>query len=101
MENVKFNARVYPINEAKGNTVAFASITVADLIAVRGIRIVKSEKGLFVTMPQSRGRDGKYHDIAFPLNAELRREINAAVLDEYDRIEKSGGGQFLHDMEDI
>ncbi|MCL2775744.1 MAG: SpoVG family protein, partial [Oscillospiraceae bacterium] len=50
---------------------------------------VNGEKGLFVTMPQSKDKDGNYHDIAFPINGELRKEINKVVLDEYKAAEKS------------
>jgi hypothetical protein len=40
-------------------------------------------------MPQSKDRDGKYHDIAFPINGDVRKEINRAVLAEYKGAEKS------------
>jgi stage V sporulation protein G len=76
--------RVYPIDEPKGNTLAFASIAVDDLAAIRGVRVVDSEKGLFVSMPQSQDKTGLFHDIAFPLDGDLRKEINAAVLDEFE-----------------
>ena len=79
------DVRVYPIDEPKGNTLAFASVAIDDLAAIRGIRVVNSEKGAFVTMPQSQDNNGQYHDIAFPLNGDLRKEINAIVLAEYDR----------------
>ena len=75
--------RVYPIEEPKGNTLAYASIAIDDLAAIRGVRVVDGEKGLFVTMPQSQDKSGVYHDTAFPLNGDLRKEINAAVLDEF------------------
>ena len=81
----KLDVRVYPIDESKGNTLAFASVAVDDLIAIRGIRVVEGEKGLFVSMPQSfNAKSNEYSDIAFPLTGELRAEITAAVLDEYD-----------------
>lgn len=83
--NNTLDIRVYPIDEPKGNTLAFASVAIDDLAAIRGIRVVDSEKGLFVSMPQSQDNAGLYHDIAFPLNGDLRKEINAAVLDEFDR----------------
>ena len=85
MTNNTLDVRVYPIDEPKGNTFAFASIAIDDLAAIRGIRVVNGEKGLFVTMPQSQDNSGVYHDIAFPLSGDLRKEITAAVLDEYDR----------------
>ena len=85
MTNNNLDVRVYPIDEPKGNTLAFASVAIDDLAAIRGIRVVNGEKGLFVTMPQSQDNSGQYHDIAFPLNGDLRKDINAAVLDEFNR----------------
>jgi len=85
MTNNTLDVRVYPINEPKGNTLAFASIAIDDLAAIRGVRVVNSEKGLFVAMPQSQDNSGLYHDIAFPLTGDLRKEITDAVLAEFDR----------------
>ena len=85
MTTNNIDVRVYPIDEPKGNTYAFASVAIDDLAAIRGIRVVNGEKGLFVTMPQSQDNAGLYHDIAFPLNGDLRKELSAAVLDEYDK----------------
>ena len=81
----KLDVRVYPIDEPKGNTMAFASVAVDDLIAIRGIRVIEGEKGLFVSMPQSLNtKTNEFSDIAFPLTAELRAEMTAAILDEYE-----------------
>jgi stage V sporulation protein G len=82
--NNNLDVRVYPIDEPKGNTLAFASVAIDDLAAIRGIRVVNGEKGAFVTMPQSQDNTGLYHDVAFPLNGDLRKEITAAVLDEFE-----------------
>ena len=86
MTDMKLDVRVYPIDEPKGSTVAFASVGVEDLVAIRGIRVVDSEKGLFVAMPQSKDKDSNYHDIAFPVTADLRKAINSSVLDEFERV---------------
>jgi stage V sporulation protein G len=85
MTDTKLDVRVYPIDEPKGNTLAFASVGVDDLVAIRGIRVIEGEKGQFVAMPQSKDKEDNYHDIAFPVTAELRKDITRAVLDEYDR----------------
>jgi stage V sporulation protein G len=85
VSDIKLDVRVYPIDEPKGGTMAFASVAVDDMAAIRGIRVVDSEKGLFVSMPQSKDKNDEYHDIAFPLTGELRKEITAAVLEEYER----------------
>jgi stage V sporulation protein G len=84
MSNYNLDTRVYPLDDPKGTTLAFASVGVDDLIAIRGIRVVDGEKGLFVSMPQSQDKNGEYHDVAFPLNGDLRRDITDAVLDAYN-----------------
>lgn len=90
IDNIKLDIQVYPIKEPQGNTKAFANINVDDLVAIRGIRVVDSEKGLFVTMPQSQDKkSGEYHDIAFPINGDLRKEIQRAVLEKYEAGDKS------------
>ena len=83
MPNNNLDVRVYPIEEPKGSTIAFASIAIDDLAAIRGVRVVNGSKGLFVAMPQSQDNDGKYRDVAFPLTGSLRKEISTAVLCEF------------------
>ncbi|GHU35977.1 hypothetical protein FACS1894105_05580 [Clostridia bacterium] len=83
MSSVKLDVRVYPIEDSGNNVKAFANVGIEDLVAINGIRVVDSEKGMFVSMPQSKDREGKYRDIAFPINGELRKELNKAVLDAY------------------
>jgi stage V sporulation protein G len=93
MENIKLDVRVYAIEEPKGNTLAFANVGVEDLVAISGIRVVSGKNGLFVDMPQSKDKDGNYHDIAFPINSGLRKELNKAVLAEYESPSRDADGQ--------
>lgn len=85
MTNNNLNVRVYPIDDPKGKTLAFASIAIDEIAAIRGIRVISGAKGMFVTMPQSQDNSGTYHDLAFPLSADLRKEINTSVLNEFGR----------------
>lgn len=90
MENQKntleVNVKVYPLQQEKGgNLLAFASATIGGCFAVNGIRVMDSEKGKFVAMPSSKGKDNKYHDICCPTTAEMRQAINTAVLGEYQK----------------
>ena len=91
MSNVKLDVRVYPIESPQGSTKAFANVGIEDLVAINGIRVVTGEKGDFVAMPQSKDKDGNYHDIAFPINGELRKELNKAVIDKYNEVAKDRG----------
>jgi len=87
MENI--NIKVYPLTDQGNSTKAFASLTIDDLIAIKGIRVVEGSNGLFVTMPQSKDREGNYHDIAYPVTAHLRKAINKMILDEFKVLTKA------------
>ncbi len=82
-KTVKLDVRAYPIAQPKGSVVAFASVTIDDMFAVNNIRVVNSEKGLFVAMPQVKDGKGDYRDICFPVTRELRQQLSEAVLGAY------------------
>lgn len=78
--NVKIT-KVESSTKVKG----IASITIDDSFVVHDIKILESEKGLFVAMPSRRTPAGEFKDIAHPINAETREIIQKAVLNEYER----------------
>jgi stage V sporulation protein G len=82
-QDVNIDIKVFPINEPRGSTLAFASVGLDDTVAIRGIRIVNSAKGNFVSMPQSKDKEGNFHDVAFPLSGDLRKEVSKAILAEF------------------
>lgn len=68
-----------------GPTKAIGSVTIGDCFVVHGVRVVESEKGLFVAMPQR--KDGeRYRDVAHPVTSEMRALVGSAVLEEYQRM---------------
>ena len=79
------SVNVYPVHDNK-NLLATASVTLGGCFAIRGIHIMDSEKGAFVSMPQRKTQSGEYRDICFPTNAEMRAALNTAVLDEYQKV---------------
>jgi stage V sporulation protein G len=91
MSDIKLDIRVYPLENPQGSTKAFANVGIEDLVAINGIRVVSGEKGDFVAMPQSKDKDGNYHDIAFPINGDLRKELNKAVIDKYKEVTQDRG----------
>jgi len=80
---IKLDVRAYPIKEPKNKTVAFASVTVNDMIGINGIQVIDGKNGLFAQMPQTKDAKGDYRDIAFPVTKELRQELNAVVIAKY------------------
>ena len=81
-EAIKLDVRAYPIAEPKNKTVAFASVTINDMVAINGIQVIDGKNGLFAQMPQTKVGD-EYKDIAFPVTKDLRLQLNKAVVEEY------------------
>ncbi len=64
---------------------AFANVTFDNAFVIRGMKIISGNKGLFISMPSKKRPDGTYQDIAHPVNTDMRRLLEKAVLDAYNQ----------------
>ncbi|NLS44855.1 MAG: septation regulator SpoVG [Firmicutes bacterium] len=76
--------RVRPVR-SDGKTRGIASITFSDSFVVKELKIVEGPSGLFVSMPSRRLGAGGYRDIAHPITAEARSEIQSVVIREFEK----------------
>jgi len=68
---------------------AFATVTFDACFVVRGMKIIHAARGLFVAMPARRKPDGSYQDVAHPIHAQARAELETRVLAAYhDALER-------------
>ncbi len=67
----------------EGKMRAIVSITLNDCFAVHDVRVIEGSNGLFVAMPSKRNPNGEFRDIAHPINANTRAEIQNAVVEAY------------------
>ncbi|MGL4662081.1 MAG: septation protein SpoVG family protein [Culicoidibacterales bacterium] len=65
---------------------ARASITLDNAFVVRGVKVIAGTESLYVAMPSTKDKEGKYQDTAHPIVTELRVEITEKVLAEYNRL---------------
>ncbi len=84
-KNPSIQVRIDRLNDYEGSNIkAFASANIGGAFAIHGIRVVDSQKGMFVAMPQSSHKDGsgntKYSDIFHTVTAEARNELNEKVM---------------------
>ncbi len=75
--------KVYPVNEG-GRLRAYATVVFDNSFIVRDLKIIEGDKGLFVSMPSRRKKDGSFRDIAHPLNSDMRNEVEQRVVAEYN-----------------
>jgi stage V sporulation protein G len=76
--------KVFPIREEKLK--AFVSIVFDECFMVNDIKVIKGKDGLFISMPSRRKKNGKFKDVAHPLNNETRQMMEQQILAEYDRL---------------
>jgi stage V sporulation protein G len=78
---------------------AFVNVTFDDQFVVRGLKIIKSSNGFFISMPSRKMPDGSFRDIAHPINKEFRELIEKIILEKYHqqlKEEKSQGTDFAN-----
>ena len=66
-----------------GNLLAFANVTIGDCFKIDGFRICSGENGLYVNMPSTQDKQGKWRDVCWPVTADFRRQLNDALIEGY------------------
>ena len=61
---------------------AFVDVAIGEFI-VKGFRIVEGEEGLFIGMPQDRGKDGRWYDRFSPRSPEAKQALTEILLAAY------------------
>jgi len=70
---------------------AYVSLTFEDALVIKDIKIVDGKNGLFVSMPSRRRKNGKYQDIAHPINTDFRKMMEDRIFSEYKQVMKDYG----------
>ena len=82
------DVKVIPVDDEKLK--AFVSIVFDQCFVVTDIKIIHGPKGLFVSMPSKKRKDGTFKDIAHPLNNQMRQYLEEKVLGVYKQQVASG-----------
>ncbi len=75
------DVKVIPVDDEKLK--AFVSIVFDQSFVVTDIKIINGPKGLFVSMPSKKRKDGTFKDIAHPLNNQMRQYLEEKILAVY------------------
>ena len=73
--------RLYRL-EGESKVKAFADVAIGDFV-VKGLRVVQGQKGLFLSMPQEKSKDGKFYNTFLPVTKEARQNLSEIVLAAY------------------
>lgn len=79
------NVSVNRLKSSTSKIVGFVDITINNAIVIRGLKLVSGQKGVFVAFPSQKNKDdGKFYDTVFPINREVRKVIEDAVMAAYE-----------------
>lgn len=67
-----------------GPVLANASVDLNGCFAIRGVKVMDSSGGPFVSMPSYKS-GGEYRDICFPCTKEFHQQFHQAVLNAYQQ----------------
>lgn len=76
--NVKFR-KLFDTEPLK----AVCSVTLDDALAIHDIKLVAAKEKLFVVMPSKKRADGSFCDIVHPINGDMRKQMEDAIIGAY------------------
>ena len=80
MKIVRMNA----LQNSSSKTLAFFDVQTQDGIIIKGFRVVDGTKGLFISSPDERGKDGKFYENVI-LPREMKENLQEMALNEYGK----------------
>ena len=89
---MRYDVRIHTLRP-EGTCKTTASVNLNGCFAIRGVKVMDSSKGLFVSLPSYRAGNGEYRDICFPCTKEARAEFDAAVIGAYQQALTQGMAQ--------
>ncbi len=70
---------------AAGKMKAVASVTFDNAFVVHDIKIIEGQEKLFIAMPSRKTPEGEFKDIAHPINASMREQLETAIFEKYEK----------------
>lgn len=81
--------KVFPTRDG-GRLKAYATVVFDNCFIIRDLKVIEGQKGLFVSMPSRKRKDGSFRDIVHPLNVDMRTKIEQGIIEEFERVIKLG-----------
>ena len=74
--------RMYRMDNGS-NLKAFADVIIGEVL-VKGVRVVEGDRGLYVSLPKSQGKDGKWYPTVTLVDKSMQGELQSIVLEAYN-----------------
>lgn len=84
---VKIGVRKYESSNSK--TKAFIELKLDDVLIVKGLSLVEGKKGLFLSYPASKGKDGNYYNSIYSLDKDWGKQLEETCIKKYNELVSS------------
>ncbi len=69
---------------AEGKLKAYVTVTFDNCFVVHNVKVIEGQSGLFIAMPSRKTANGDYKDVAHPISADFRNDLQNKILSEYN-----------------
>lgn len=82
---IKITCRPY---DGNSKTKAFIELVLDNTLVIKGMMLVEGSKGLFLSFPSSKGKDGKYYNSIYSMDKEFTGQLEEACIKKYNEVRK-------------
>lgn len=86
---MKTNVTLRLFESAKSNTKAFIELKLDNTLVVKGLSLVEGKKGLFLSYPATKGKDGKYYNSVYSLDKDWTKKLEDTCIKKYEEVKKA------------
>lgn len=93
--SIKITCRPY---DGNSKTKAFIELCLDETLIIKGMTLVEGSKGLFLSFPSTKGKDGNYYNSVYSLDKEWLKLLQDECVKKYNECNQtsqpasSGGG---------
>ena len=84
----------------EGKMRGIVSVTFDNALVVHDIKIIEGQNGLFIAMPSRKVSEGEFRDIAHPINADMRFELQDQIIRAYEEAKENIVEEAAEDTEE-
>ena len=78
---IKITCRPY---DGNSKTKAFIELCLDETLIIKGMTLVEGSKGLFLSFPSTKGKNGKYYNSIYSIDKEFMGQLEEACIKKYN-----------------
>lgn len=90
---IKITCRSY---DGNSKTKAFIELCLDETLIIKGMTLVEGSKGLFLSFPSTKGKDGKYYNSIYSMDKEFTGQLEEACIKKYNEVRKDSDNSNKH-----